>query len=97
MSLNDEDMNTHVNPPAKHYEIGKSMPMNMDLPTWCVVGVSETTGGLKFVHISSKRLYGKYLLILFMDNKLTDPEINEWLEFSSHKDKFKYETSIFKS
>ena len=89
MSAVDGTLNSNVKPPAKHYNIGKSMPMNMVLPVCSSVGVSETSAGLKFVHISSERLRGKYLLILFMDNKLTNLEINEWLDFSKNKQKFR--------
>ena len=89
MSKAAETLDKNVKPPAQHGKIGNSMPMNMVLPACSSVGVSKTSSGLKFVHISSERFRGKYLLILFMDNNLSDPEINEWLEFSENKQTFR--------
>ena len=54
-----------------------------------MVGVYETKKGLKFVHVSSEKFIGRFTVLIFMDNKLTEMEIKEWKDFSDHLKEFK--------
>ena len=76
-------------PPDRNGHPGKSCPINDTFPHFSMVGVYETRKGLKFVHITSKKLEGKYTVLIFMDNKLTPIEAEEWKEFSDMLDQFK--------
>ena len=76
-------------PPDRNGHPGKSCPINDTFTHFSMVGVYETRKGLKFVHITSKKLEGKYTVLIFMDNKLTPIEAEEWKEFSDMLDQFK--------
>ena len=76
-------------PAVRNREVGSSMPMNKRCATRSCVGVWETRAGLKFVHVDMKKYVGRFLVILFMDNALTQPEIDEWMCFSNNLDKFR--------
>jgi len=55
-----------------------------------MVGVYDKPNkGPKFVHVSSKHFMGKFTILLFMDNKLTELEIEEWKCFSDNLKEFK--------
>ena len=54
-----------------------------------MVGVYETRKGLKFVHITSEKLEGKFTVLIFMDDKLTDLEAREWKQFSDEMEQFR--------
>merc|ERR1711910_225919 len=54
-----------------------------------VVVYDKNNKGPKFVHISSKHFMDKFTILLFMDNKLTELEIEEWKDFSDNLKKFK--------
>ena len=77
-------------PAVRNREVGSSMPMNKRCATRSCVGVWETRAGLKFVHVDMKKYVGRFLVILFMDNALTQPEINEWMDFSNNLEQFRY-------
>ena len=72
---------------------GKSMPMNDKFPHFSMIGVFEkypgVENGIKFVKITSKQFMGKYTVLLFMDNRSSQLEIDEWHSFSSSLPEFK--------
>ena len=72
---------------------GKSMPMNDKFPHFSMIGVFEkypgVENGIKFVKITSKQFMGKYTVLLFMDNRSSALEIDEWHSFSSSLPEFK--------
>ena len=76
-------------PAVRNREVGSSMPMRQHCATRSCVGVWETRAGLKFVHVDMKKYVGRFLVILFMDNALTQPEINEWMDFSNNLEQFR--------
>merc|ERR1719431_1822984 len=43
----------------------------------------------KFVHLKSEKFLGRFTVLIFMDNKLTEMEIDEWKDFSNHVNDFK--------
>ena len=71
-------------------EPGKSMPMMETFTNFSMVGVYETKGELKFVHVKSEKFLGRFTILIFMDDKLSELEIEEWKEFSSHIKDFKH-------
>jgi len=54
-----------------------------------MVGVYETRKGLKFVHITSEKFAGKFTVLIFMDNRLTELEAEEWKSFNEKLTDFK--------
>jgi len=54
-----------------------------------MVGVYETRKGLKFVHITSEKFAGKFTVLIFMDNRLTELEAEEWKSFNDKLADFK--------
>jgi len=54
-----------------------------------MVGVYETRKGLKFVHITSEKFAGKFTVLIFMDNRLTELEAEEWKSFNDKLTDFK--------
>jgi len=54
-----------------------------------MVGVYETRKGLKFVHITSEKFVGKFTILIFMDNRLTELEAEEWKSFNDKLTDFK--------
>jgi len=54
-----------------------------------MVGVYETRNGPKFVHVNSEKFRGRFTILIFMDNMLTEMEIEEWKDFSDHMKDFK--------
>jgi len=54
-----------------------------------MVGVYETRKGLKFVHITSEKFAGKFTVLIFMDNRLTELEAEEWKAFNDKLTDFK--------
>lgn len=77
--------------PANDMSAGSSMPMNASsLPdgTFVAVWHDIKTDELKFVSIDSKKWRNKYVVMLFMDNRLTQPEVEEWRAFSQNEEKF---------
>ena len=71
-------------------EPGKSMSMMDTFKDFSMVGVYKTRGELKFVHVTSSKFNGRFTILIFMDNKLSDLEIEEWKDFSSHLKDFKH-------
>jgi len=57
--------------------------------TFSMVGVYETRKGLKFVHITSEKFAGKFTVLIFMDNRLTELEAEEWKAFNDKLTDFK--------
>ena len=43
-----------------------------------MVGVYETRNGPAFVHGNSEKFRRRFTILIFMDNKLTEMEIEEW-------------------
>ena len=78
-----------MRPAVRNGEVGSSMPMNKRCATRSCIAVWETKASLKFVHVEMSKYVGKFLVLLFMDNALSEPEINEWKEFSNSLDKFR--------
>ncbi len=87
-------------PPDSKGRPGKSAPLMDSFSKFSMVGVYETRKGLKFVHITSDRLEGRFTVLLFMDNRwpsdqvnrpprLTHLEAEEWKEFSDRLDDFR--------
>ena len=70
-------------------EPGKSMPMMNTFTNFSMVGVYKTKGELKFVHVKSEKFHGRFTILIFMDDKLSELEIEEWKDFSSHIKDFK--------
>ena len=68
---------------------GKSSPLMDRFAQFSMVGVYETRKGLKFVHITSEKLEGKFTVLIFMDDKLTDLEAREWKQFSDEMEQFR--------
>ena len=65
------------------------MPMGERIPNFSMIGVYyKQPAGIKFVKIHTKHLEGKWCVILFMDNKSSDLEIEKWKAFSSSFDEF---------
>jgi len=54
-----------------------------------MVAVYETRKGLKFVHITSEKFAGKFTVLIFMDNRLTELEAEEWKSFNDKLTDFK--------
>jgi len=54
-----------------------------------MVGVYETRKGLKFVHVTSEKFAGKFTVLIFMDNRLTELEAEEWKAFNDKLNDFK--------
>ena len=46
-----------------------------------MVGVYETRNGPTFVHGNSEKFRRRFTILIFMDNKLTEMEIEEWKDF----------------
>ena len=67
----------------------KSMPMMETFSNYSMVAVYKTRGELKFVHLKSEKFHGRFTILIFMDNKLTEFEIDEWKDFSNHVKDFK--------
>ena len=75
---------------APSNEPGKSMPMMDTFTNFSMVGVYKTKGELKFVHVKSEKFLGRFTVLIFMDDKLSELEIEEWKDFSSHIKDFKH-------
>ena len=59
-------------PPDMTGQPGKSFPIMDSFSKFSMVGVSETKKGLKFVRVTSEKLEGKFTVLIFMDDKLTE-------------------------
>ena len=64
--------------------MGKSMPMMETFSTYSMVAVYKTRGEVKFIHLKSDKFLGMFTILIFMDDKLTEMEIDEWKDFSNH-------------
>ena len=69
--------------------MGKSMPMMDTFTDFSMVAVYKKKGEMKFVHIKSEKFIGKFTILIFMDDKLSELEIDEWKDFSNHVNDFK--------
>merc|ERR1711874_484658 len=76
-------------PPDRKGQPGKSSPMMETFSEFSMVGVYETRKGLKFVHITSEKFAGKFTVLIFMDNRLTELEAEEWKSFNDKLTDFK--------
>merc|ERR1719347_2077762 len=76
-------------PPDRTGHPGKSSPMMENFSPFSMVGVYETRKGLKFVHITSEKFAGKFTVLIFMDNRLTELEAEEWKSFNDKLSDFK--------
>ena len=76
-------------PPDMTGHPGKSSPLGQQFANFSMVGVYQSRSGPKFGHITSERLLGKFTVLIFMDNKLTDLEAEEWKNFSDKMADFK--------
>ena len=65
------------------------MPMLDTFADFSMVGVYETRNGPTFVHGNSEKFRRRFTILIFMDNKLTEMEIEEWKDFSDHMKDFK--------
>jgi len=65
------------------------MPMMETLPNCSMVAVYKKKGELKFVNLKSEKFLGRFTILIFMDDKLTEMEIDEWKDFSNHVQEFK--------
>ena len=76
-------------------ELGKSLPMGEIFCTdFSFIGVHYCQGTdprkhLKFIHIPNEKLMGKFLILIFMDNNMTQIEIDEWMAISNNLKLFK--------
>merc|ERR1712142_1318027 len=70
-------------------DVGKSMPMMETFTDYSMVAVYKTKGELKFVHVKSEKYIGRFTVLIFMDDKLSELEIEEWKDFSDHVKEFK--------
>merc|ERR1712240_180384 len=70
-------------------DVGKSMPMMETFTDYSMVAVYKTKGELKFVHVKSEKYIGRFTVLIFMDDKLSELEIEEWKDFSNHVKEFK--------
>ena len=57
------------------------MPMMDTFADFSMVGVYETRNGPTFVHGNSETFRPRFTILIFMDNKLTEMEIEEWKDF----------------
>ena len=76
-------------PPDMTGQPGKSFPLMDSFSKFSMVGVSETKKGLKFVRATSEKLEGKFTVLIFMDDKLTEVEASEWKKFSDRLGDFR--------
>jgi len=74
---------------TKNHDMGKSMPMMDTFTDFSMVAVYKKKGEIKFVHIKSEKFIGKITILIFMDDKLSELEIDEWKDFSNHVNDFK--------
>jgi len=74
---------------TKNQDMGKSMPMMDTFTDFSMVAVYKKKGEMKFVHIKSEKFIGKFTILIFMDDKLSELEIDEWKDFSNHVNDFK--------
>jgi len=65
------------------------MPMMDTFTNFSMVAVYKMKGEIKFVHIKSEKFVGKFTILIFMDDKLSDLEIEEWKEFNEYIKDFK--------
>merc|ERR1712142_1413805 len=70
-------------------DVGKCMPMMETFTDYSMVAVYKTKGELKFVHVKSEKYIGRFTVLIFMDDKLSELEIEEWKDFSNHVKEFK--------
>ena len=82
--------------PDRSNELGKSMPMDeVFCSHFSLVGVHYCNQGtnpmrdLKFIHIGEEKFLGQYVVLIFMDNKLTQKEIDEWIALSDKRHIFR--------
>ena len=57
------------------------MPMMDTFADFSMVGVYKTRNGTTFVHGNSEKFRRRFTILIFMDNKLTEMEIEEWKDF----------------
>merc|ERR1711936_268901 len=76
-------------PPERKGHPGKSSPMMEVFGSFSMVGVYETRKGLKFVHVTSEKFVGKFTILIFMDNRLSELEAGEWRDYSEKLSDFK--------
>jgi len=73
----------------KNEDMGKSMPMMETFTNYSMVAVYKKKGEIKFVNVKSEKFVGKFTILIFMDDKLSELEIDEWKDFSNHVSDFK--------
>ena len=88
--MSKQSILSEIRPAARKRERGCSTPVSKaNCSGTKMVSVKRTRQGLKFVPVSMTKYVGRFLVILFMDNQLTEEEIAEWTKFSNSLDKFK--------
>jgi hypothetical protein len=81
----------HADKPAdRSGELGRCWPLGSPLPRFKLPGVGPTRRGIKFIEIDSANITSKFLIMLFMDNRLSAEEVAEWKEFNAAIDNFAY-------
>ena len=79
----------HVKSADRSGEVGRSWPLANPVPRFKMAGVGPTRKGvIKFIEIDSGEIVSKFLVMLFMDNRLSVEEVAEWKEFNAALDKF---------
>jgi hypothetical protein len=94
MAFNDQH---GVKPVDRSGELGRCWPLASIVPRFKLAGVGPTRRGIKFIEIDSADIASKFLIMLFMDNRLSAEEVAEWKEFNAALDKFAYVQFIIKS
>jgi alkyl hydroperoxide reductase subunit AhpC len=76
-------------PADRSNEPGLSWPLDRPLPRFQMMAVGPDGGRVKFIDFDSdRRLTRPFLVILFMDNRISAGEAAEWCAFSQHARRF---------
>ena len=80
-----------LKPGTQDKKLGRSSPINEEIPAHSCIAVYERkSGGQKFVHLDTSKFRGQFLILLVLDNNLTDDEARNILEFNENLENFRY-------
>ena len=89
------EMESGLVQPDRAGKLGKSLPMDDVFSTdFSFIAAHYCQGTdpmkhLKFIHIPNAKLLGKFVILIFMDNNMTEIEIDEWMAISNNLDLYK--------
>jgi alkyl hydroperoxide reductase subunit AhpC len=79
-----------LKPGTQDKKLGRSSPINEEIPAHSCIAVYERkSGGQKFVHLDTSKFRGQFLILLVLDNNLTDDEARNILEFNENLENFR--------